>query len=152
MSESALAAGVPTTRRQRMHATLLSSGTDRATWLAAVVAFPIAAIALAFGPNIRILHQIPVVAAVWFVALSSSFGAPRLASRGTTVIAGTGTLTGLAMLSLLLFWLPSFRLSATELLVMGGGVFATASIVGARTDRLASRRRLLLVGADESIN
>ena len=135
-----------------MHATFLASGTDRATWLAAVVAFPVAGVALAFGPNIRILHQIPVVAAVWFVALWSSYGEPRLAGRGTTVIAGTGTLTGLAMLSLLLFWLPSFRLSTTELLLMAGGVFAMASIVGARADRLASRRRLLLVGADEGIN
>ncbi len=152
MSETAIAAGVPATRRQRMHATLVASGTDRATCLAAVVALPVAVVALAFGPNVRSLHQIPAVAAVWFVALWSSYGQPRLAGRGTTVIAGTGTLTGLVMLSLLLFWLPGFRLSATELLLMAGAVFATASIVGAHTYRLASRRRLLLVGADEGIN
>src|SRR3954453_14614113 len=147
MTETAIAAAhAATSRRQRMQATLVASGTDRATYLAAVVILPVAAVTVAFGPDLQKLGEIPLVAAAWFVALWSSYSEPRLTGRGTTAAAGAGTLTGIGILSLLLFWLPGFHLGAIELLAMAVAVFATASVVSARTVRLGSRRRLLPVG------
>ena len=151
VSESTLAPEALWTRRQPMLGSRLVSGTFRATRLAAVVVVPVAAVALAFGPNAQRLHPATLAAAVWFVALRSSFGEPHLVARGTAVIAATGTLTGLAMLSLLLFWLPGIGVGAVQLLLMAAAVFATAAVVAAQTQRFASRRRLLLVGADEGI-
>lgn len=140
------AAGSIVARRENVVADL---DLDRA----AVVLVPVAGVLLATGLSSQKVFTIAVAASVWFIALRSSYSRPRLSALalGTGVVTAVGTISGLAAVSLLDFWLPGFELSTRQLLLMTAGVFLTSSIFEARTQRPTSRRRLLLVGADEGI-
>ncbi|MFL5926246.1 MAG: exopolysaccharide biosynthesis polyprenyl glycosylphosphotransferase [Gaiellaceae bacterium] len=151
MSETAIAGSELAARGELLRARRVVFGANRATRLAAVVVFPIVAVELAFRPEVHWLHPAVLSAAVWFLALRSSYGQARFAPMGTTIITGIGTLTGLAAVSLLMVWLPGFTISAPQLLVTAAAVFATAALVDAFTKKLGARRRLLLVGADDGI-
>jgi exopolysaccharide biosynthesis polyprenyl glycosylphosphotransferase len=123
-----------------------------AVYRAATVVVPVFAVLLASGLNLQDLFAGAAATTVWFIALRSSFNGPRLSALavGTSVVAAFGTLSGLAAVSLLAFWLPGFELTTNQLLLMAGGVFL-ASTFEARRQEPTSRRRLLLVGADERI-
>jgi exopolysaccharide biosynthesis polyprenyl glycosylphosphotransferase len=127
------------------------SGADRSTRLAAVVVVPVVAVELAFRLDFDGLYPAALAAAVWFLTLRSGYRDARFAPLGTTMVTGIGTLAGLGALSLLMHWLPGLRFSGPQLLAMSAFVFVTAAIVDARTEDLGSRRRLLLVGADDGI-
>ena len=60
------------------------------------------------------------------------------------------TVIGLAAVSVLVLWLPSVDADTQHLLLMAGGVFL-ASWLGTALQHSATRRRVLLVGADQSI-
>jgi exopolysaccharide biosynthesis polyprenyl glycosylphosphotransferase len=132
------------TRREKVEATV---------YRAAAVLVPVVAVLVMSGLSSQKLFAIAVATTVWFIALRSSFSGTRLPvlALGTSVVTAVGTLSGLAAISLLDFWLPGFDLSAPQLLLMAGAVFLTSSIVGAQTQRQNSLRRVLLVGADEGI-
>ncbi len=134
----------PATRREKVEATV---------YRAAAVLVPVVAVLVKSGLSSQKLFAIAVATTVWFMALRSSFSGTRLPvlALGTSVVTAVGTLSGLAAISLLDFWLPGFDLSAPQLLLMAGAVFLTSSIVGAQTQRQNSLRRVLLVGADEGI-
>jgi exopolysaccharide biosynthesis polyprenyl glycosylphosphotransferase len=151
MSETIVAGNELAARRHAFRARRGAFSANRATRLAAVVVLPIVAVELAFQPEVHLLHPAVVAAAVWFVALRSSYGQARFAPMGTIIVAGIGTLTGLAAVSLLMAWLPGLTFSAPQLVVTAAAVFATAALVDACTKKLGSRRRLLLVGADDGI-
>jgi exopolysaccharide biosynthesis polyprenyl glycosylphosphotransferase len=126
---------------------------EASVYRAAAVLVPVVAVLAASGLSSQKLFAIAVATTVWFIALRSSFSGTRLPvfALGTSVVTAVGTLSGLAAISLLDFWLPGFELSAAQLLLMAGAVFLTSSIVGAQTQRKDSLRRVLLVGADEGI-
>jgi exopolysaccharide biosynthesis polyprenyl glycosylphosphotransferase len=123
-----------------------------AVYPAAAVVVPVFAVLVAFGLNLQSLFVGAVAASVWFIALRRSYSGPQLSwlAVGTSVVAAFGTLSGLAAVSLLDFWLPGFELATNELLLMACGVFL-ASTFQARREESTSRRRLLVVGADERI-
>jgi exopolysaccharide biosynthesis polyprenyl glycosylphosphotransferase len=119
----------------------------------AVVLVPVAAVLSVSGLSARNLVALVVAGSVWFIALRSSYGGPRLSALalGNGVVTAVGTIGGLAVLSAIDFWLPVFGLRPLQLLLMAGGVFLTSSALEARRERPCSRRRLLLVGADDGI-
>jgi exopolysaccharide biosynthesis polyprenyl glycosylphosphotransferase len=119
----------------------------------AVVLVPVAAVLSMSGLSAQNLVAMVVAGIVWFIALRSSYSSPRLsaAALGTWVVTAVGAIGGLAVISLIDFWLPSFGLSPLELVLMAGGVFLASFALEAWTARPSSRRRLLLVGADDGI-
>jgi exopolysaccharide biosynthesis polyprenyl glycosylphosphotransferase len=123
-----------------------------AVYRAGAVVLPILAVLLASGPNLQNLFPGALAAIAWFIALRSSYSGPRLSALavGTSVVTAFGTLTGLAAVSLLDFWLPGFELTTSQLLLMAGGVFLASTLAAGRKEA-TSRRRLLLVGADDGI-
>lgn len=123
-----------------------------AVYRAGAVVVPVFAVLLASGLNLQNLFAGALAATVWFIALRSSYSGPRLSALavGTSVVTAFGTLSGLAAVSLLDFWLPGFELTTSQLLLMAGGVFLTSTLEAGRKEA-TSRRRLLLVGADEGI-
>ncbi|TML05860.1 MAG: hypothetical protein E6G36_01380, partial [Actinobacteria bacterium] len=94
-----------------------------------------------------------VAASVWSIALRGTYSRLRRSALalGTGVITAVGTISGLAALSVLDFWLPGFGLSIRQLLLMTAGVLIASSIFEAVMQGLSPRRRLLLVGADEGV-
>jgi len=140
----------------RPHAGSLATGREHivvALDRVAVVLVPVAAVLVVSGLSSRKLFAIAVAATLWFIALRISYSGPRLSALalGTGVVTAVGTGSGLAAVSLLDFWLPGLELSTGQLLLMAGGVFLASSLFEARTQSPTSRRRLLLVGADEGI-
>jgi uncharacterized RDD family membrane protein YckC len=119
----------------------------------AVVLVPVAAVLAGSGLSLQTILTIVTAATVWFFTLRSSHKGPRLSTLalGTGVVTAVGTASGLAVVSLIDFWLPGIELSIRQLLLMAGGVFLTSFIFEARRDKPSSRRRLLLVGSDEGM-
>lgn len=124
--------------------------TDRRTLVAAAVAVPIAAILFASDFDVATLYPVALAAVVWFFALRGTYREPQFAPLGTTIATAAGTLTGLAVVSLLVVWLPGVPLSTQQLLVLAASVFGTALMVDAQTRSLAMHRRLLLIGDDDA--
>jgi exopolysaccharide biosynthesis polyprenyl glycosylphosphotransferase len=92
-----------------------------------------------------------LVATVWFVALRSAFRAVPF-TLGPTVPAAVGTLTGLVVVSALVFWIPlsGLELSVTTLVLMAISVFALRTIWEAVWQGLiAAKRRVLVIGSTE---
>jgi exopolysaccharide biosynthesis polyprenyl glycosylphosphotransferase len=119
----------------------------------AMVALPVAAILAVSGPSAAKLFTFAVASTIWYVALRKSSNSPGLSGLaiGTSVVAAVGSLTGLAAVSIVDFWLPGFQLSTRELLIMTACLFLTWSVFDARLQRAAIRRRLLFVGAGEAV-
>jgi exopolysaccharide biosynthesis polyprenyl glycosylphosphotransferase len=119
----------------------------------AIVVLPVAAILIASGPNLQKLLTVAVAATIWYVALRKSSKSPRLSALaiGTCAVTAVGSLSGLAAVSLVDFWLPGFEVSSRDLLLMTACLFLTSSIFEAHMQRPATHRRLLFVGADEGI-
>jgi exopolysaccharide biosynthesis polyprenyl glycosylphosphotransferase len=127
-----------------------SHGTRRA----AGVLVPVAAVLGVSNPGAHKLLALAVVATIWIAALRASCSgpAPSALALGASVVTAVGTLSGLAAISLLDFWLPGLELSAGPLLLMAGGVFLASWAFEAEMQRRGTRRRLVLVGADEAID
>jgi exopolysaccharide biosynthesis polyprenyl glycosylphosphotransferase len=123
-----------------------------ALYRASAVVLPVLAVLLASGLNLQNLLAGALAATVWFIALRRRYGGPQLSALavGTSVVTAFRTLSGLAAVSLLDFWLPGFDLTTSHLLLMAGGVFLMSTLGPGRKEA-TSRRRLLLVGADEGI-
>ena len=120
---------------------------------ALVILLPVAAVLLASGISSKRLLAIAVVAAIWFVALQSCHRRPRLSvvALGTGVVTGVGTVSGLAAVSLLGFWLPALELQTRQLLVMAVVIFVASAVLDAQMESRRARRRVLFVGGDEGI-
>jgi exopolysaccharide biosynthesis polyprenyl glycosylphosphotransferase len=118
----------------------------------AAVVVPVFAVLLAFGLNPQNLFAGALAATVWLIALQSSYSRPRPSALtvGTSVVTAFGTLSGLAAVSILGFWLPGLELTTSQLLLMACGVFLMSTLEAGRKEATA-RRRLLLVGADKGI-
>jgi exopolysaccharide biosynthesis polyprenyl glycosylphosphotransferase len=152
VTEGALALPDQLSRRSRRlpgKAALLAGGLG--TLRSALVFGPVAAVLVPSGVSSQTLFTIAVATTVWFVALRSSYSGPgpSALALGTSVVTAVGTITGLAVISVLDFWVPGLELSARRLLLMAGGVFLTSWAFEAKLQRRASRRRLVLVGADD---
>lgn len=119
----------------------------------AIVVLPVAAILVVSGPSATKLFAFAVASTIWYLALRKSSSSPRLSGLaiGTSVGAAVGSLSGLAAVSIVDFWLPGVQLSTRELLVMTACLFLTWSVFDARLQRAAIRRRLLFVGADDAV-
>jgi exopolysaccharide biosynthesis polyprenyl glycosylphosphotransferase len=119
---------------------------------ALVILLPVAVVLLAPGISSKRLLAIAVVAAVWFAALQSWQARPRLSvALGTGVVTGVGTISGLAAVSLLGFWLPTLELQTRQLLLIAPAIFLTTATLDAQMERRRSRRRVLFVGEDDGI-
>jgi exopolysaccharide biosynthesis polyprenyl glycosylphosphotransferase len=118
---------------------------------ALVLVVPVAAVMLAPGVTSQKLVATAVVAGLWLVALRSAHSHPRLSPLGTTVFTAVGVIEGLGAVSLASFWIPGVDLSIRQLLLMAAAVFVLSAAYEARIRSPASRRRLLLVAADDRI-
>ena len=118
---------------------------------AAVVVVPVTATFAFSGVTAQTIVTIAAVSAVWFVVLGGAYTArgPSPLALGDSVITLVRTLTGVAFLSLLDFWVPRLELSSGELLVMGAGVFLMSWLFDAKLRSRAESRRLVLVGSDD---
>jgi exopolysaccharide biosynthesis polyprenyl glycosylphosphotransferase len=89
-----------------------------------------------------------LVATVWFFTLRSAFRALPF-TLGPTVPASVGTLTGLVVVSALIFWipLPGTRPGVSTLALMAISIFALSALWEAVWRRqMAAKRRVLVVG------
>ena len=119
---------------------------------AAVIATPIAAAASWRGVSLRTAFETAVATAIWFLALRTSYSGPgpSVLVLGAGVVTALGTISGLAAVSILNFWLPGLELTGRQLLVMGAAVLLSAWLFETKMQSPASRRRVVVVGADES--
>ena len=118
---------------------------------AALIATPIFVAANWGGVSARTLVETAVATAIWFAALRTSYSGPGPSALvlGTGVVTVLGTITGLAAVSALNFWVHGIELSGRQLLVMTAGVFLLSWAFETKVHRAASRRRLLVVGVDD---
>jgi exopolysaccharide biosynthesis polyprenyl glycosylphosphotransferase len=151
MSESALALPKQLAEARPSRRALVESGA-RAICRGAAVVVPVAAVLGPADLSLKKLLVIALLSPVWIIALrvSCSGPAPSALALGAGVVTAVGTLTGLAAISLLDFWVPALRLSAVELLVMATGVFLAHWTLEATLQRRGERRRVVLVGVDEA--
>jgi exopolysaccharide biosynthesis polyprenyl glycosylphosphotransferase len=109
------------------------------------------AVFFGFEHNVDALLGVGVLAAVWFLALEAIYGGVRLSPfvLGLPMASALGTVTGLAIVSVLNFWLPLGHLEPTDLLALAGAIFVSSLTVEAvATKKFARRhRRVLVVGA-----
>jgi exopolysaccharide biosynthesis polyprenyl glycosylphosphotransferase len=152
LSEGVLAYPDGLERRSRwvsIKGALLAGGREAAR--AAVIATPIAAAASWSGVSAGTLFEIVIATAIWFVALRTSYSGPGPSALvlGTSIVTALGTISGLAAVSMLSFWMPGLEWSWRQLLLMTGGVFLLTWAFESALRRPASRRRLVLVGADD---
>jgi exopolysaccharide biosynthesis polyprenyl glycosylphosphotransferase len=94
-----------------------------------------------------ILLTSSAVAAVWFLTLRSAFRAVPFI-LGPAVSASVGTVTGLVVVSALIFWVPlsETRLSVSTLALMAISVFALSTLWEAVWRRQFAAKRVLVVG------
>ena len=152
MSESVLAYPDGLESRSRwlpVRGALLLGG--REALRAALIAVPVAATVSWHGLDARTLFETSVATMIWFVALRTTYSGPGPSALvlGTSIVAALGTLSGVAAVSVLNFWLPGLELSGRQLLLMAGGVFLLSWAFETKMQRPASRRRLVIVGADD---
>jgi exopolysaccharide biosynthesis polyprenyl glycosylphosphotransferase len=117
---------------------------------AAVIATPIFVAASWHGLSAREFVATAVATAIWFAALRTSYSGPGPSALvlGTGLVTALGTITGLAAVSALNFWVHGVELTGRQLLVMTAGVFLLSWAFETKVQRAASRRRLLIVGVD----
>jgi exopolysaccharide biosynthesis polyprenyl glycosylphosphotransferase len=152
MSEGVLAFPEGLPRRSRwapVKEGLLGGG--RGALRGAVIATPVIAAASWGGLSAWTLFETAIVTAIWFVALRTSYTGPGPSALvlGTSLVTALGTITGLAAVSVLNFWVPELDLTARQLLLMAAGVFLSSWAFETKLQRPELRRRLLLVGADD---
>ena len=118
---------------------------------AALIAVPVAAAASWHGLSAQTLFQASISTMIWFVALRTSYSGPGPSALvlGGSIVTALGSLSGLAALSVLNFWLPGLELSGRQLLLMAAGAFLLSWVFETKMQRPASRRRLVIVGADD---
>jgi exopolysaccharide biosynthesis polyprenyl glycosylphosphotransferase len=128
------------------------TGTREACRAVAVLIPVVAVVGVANLSSLQKLVAVALATPIWILALRASCSgpAPSALALGAGVVTAVGTLTGLAAVSLLDFWLVGLELSAAQLLVMAAGVFLAAWTLEARMQRRGARRRLVLVGADDA--
>jgi exopolysaccharide biosynthesis polyprenyl glycosylphosphotransferase len=86
---------------------------------------------------------------IWFLALRSTFDSVWLSplALGVPTASALGTLTGLAGVTLFMFWFPWAQLRPTELLTMAAGVLVGSAVFETLVvPRLLRPRRVLVVG------
>ena len=152
MSESIVAypEGLSERSRRLPDRGVLSAGV-RGVCRAAVIGAPVLAAAGWHHLNADALFAAAIATAVWFAALRPTYSGPGPSALvlGTGLVTALGTLTGLAAVSVLNFWVRGFELSGQQLLVMAAGVFLASWAFETKVERIASRRRLLIVGGDD---
>lgn len=89
------------------------------------------------------------VTLIWSYALHSAARFARARGLEPFLGAALGTCTGFAVLSLLNYWILNTLVAPRSLLLLAGGVLATASVIQTfASERLQRPRRLLLIGGD----
>jgi exopolysaccharide biosynthesis polyprenyl glycosylphosphotransferase len=153
MSESALAfpEQLVEDRRWSSRRILVENGARGVCRTVAVV-IPVAAVLQPADPSLHKLLVLALLSPIWIIALRASCSgpAPSALALGAGVVTAVGTLTGLAVVSVLDFWVSGLDLSAAELLVMAAGVFLAAWTLEATLQRRGARRRVVLVGIDDA--
>ena len=139
-------------RQPAYHATGAVRAIARQAWCVALVLVPVAIVAGPLTPTTGKVLTVAVATAIWVLSLRTSDRGPgpSALALGTCVVIVFRTVIGLAAVSVLVLWLPSVDADTQHLLLMAGGVFL-ASWLGTVLQHSATRRRVLLVGADRSI-
>ncbi|HET8786474.1 MAG TPA: sugar transferase [Candidatus Limnocylindrales bacterium] len=120
----------------------------------AIVLLAVAATTGTLTPSGGTILMIALATGVWAVALHAPGHTPDRSTLalGTTVTTACRTLTGLAVLSMLVVLTPPLDVGPGHLVLMAAAVFAASRLVGSLIPpSRARRRRLLLVGSDESV-
>ena len=92
------------------------------------------------------------ITTIWFLSLRRSAHFAREQEIGPIVAAVSGTVLGLAVLSLLNFWVLDLLISTGELLVMAASVFLLAAVFYTAVSRvLDPGRRIVLLDPDEHL-
>jgi exopolysaccharide biosynthesis polyprenyl glycosylphosphotransferase len=86
-----------------------------------------------------------LLAAVWLVSLHSAFAAVHL-TLGVPVRCAVGTATGVIGVSAVALWVPGLGMSLTTIAALAGCVFALTTIWDSLLQRVAGKRRVLVVG------
>lgn len=114
---------------------------------AAIVWLAVAVVATTHRPlTVAGMLGVCIAALVWTATLQSAFAAVEL-SLGVAVPAIVGTGTGLVLVAAINPWVPGLDVSLPALLGMGVGVFASAAIWESAVASVASKRRVLVIGA-----
>ena len=139
-------------RQPAYHATGAVRAIARQAWCVALVLVPVAIVAGPLTPTTGKVLTVAVATAIWVLSLRTSDRGPgpSALALGTCLVIMFRTAIGLVAVSVLVLWLPSVDADTQHLLLMAGGVFL-ASWLGTVLQRSATRRRVLLVGADQSI-
>jgi exopolysaccharide biosynthesis polyprenyl glycosylphosphotransferase len=124
----------------------------RQAWYVALVLMPVAIVADPLTPTTGKVLTVTVATAIWVLSLhiSDRGPGPSALALGSCVVIMFRTAIGLAAISVLVLWLPSVDADTQHLLLMAGGVLL-ASWLGTVLHHSTTRRRVLLVGADEGI-
>ena len=124
----------------------------RQVWCVALVLVPVSIVAGPLTPTTGKVLTVAVATAIWVLSMRTSDRGPgpSALALGTCLVIMFRTAIGLVGVSVLVLWLPSVDADTQHLLLMAGGVFLAAWL-GTLLQRSTMRRRVLLVGADDSI-
>jgi exopolysaccharide biosynthesis polyprenyl glycosylphosphotransferase len=116
------------------------------------VGVPVLGVLFVAGLTGRTLFAGALAGAAWFLALRRVLSRPWLSPPAISTATATGfaTLSGLAALSIVAFWLPAFGLTENQLVIMAAGVFLASTLEAGRKNA-TSPRRLVIVGADRGV-
>jgi exopolysaccharide biosynthesis polyprenyl glycosylphosphotransferase len=90
-----------------------------------------------------------LLAAVWLICLRSAFAAVHL-TLGVPIRCAVGTVTGFVGASAVALWVPGHGMSFWTILALAASVFTLTAIWEGVTQRVAAKRRVLVVGASGS--
>ncbi len=124
----------------------------RQAWCVALVLVPVAIVAGPLTPTTGKVLTVAVATAIWVLSLRTSDRGPgpSALALGTCLVIMSRTAIGLVAVSVLVLWLPSVDADTQHLMLMAGGVFLAAWL-GNLLQHSTMRRRVLLMGADQSI-
>lgn len=117
--------------------------------LAGAIFVPVAAVLAATRPDHMILPNAMSVTAIWFTMLTLALRSASVSPLAHTapVASVLGTFSGLAVVSMVAFWVPPIDLTSLEILAMAAGTLVTSiafELVGLR--KLTRPRRVVVVG------
>ena len=92
-----------------------------------------------------------LIAGVWLLALRGAAEAVHF-TLGPAVRSAVGAATGLVTVSALMVWLPGLSLPSVTLAAMAISIFALSAAWEAVSRRVASKRRVLVVGAGSCVS